>query len=168
MFRELRGHRAVLFCFISGALFLPEQTIRFGGLPDYSKAAAICYGVFLAALLLDTRGLISIRFRWFDIPIVVFCLVPIPSAMANDLPVMDGVNIAFSLIFSWGMPYFLGRCFLKFVRRTAFRRRRCLHWRPGLHAILFVRDSNESVPKQLGLWIPVQSVECESDGRLST
>ncbi len=112
LFRELRGHRAVIFCFVAGALFLPEVVMNFGGLPDYSKPAAICYGVLCAAVLLDTARLVKIRFCALDIPVFLFFLLPIPSAIANHQPIMDGVNASLSSLFVWSMPYFLGRVYL--------------------------------------------------------
>ncbi|MFC1758081.1 hypothetical protein ACFL2H_04845 [Planctomycetota bacterium] len=112
LFREIRGHRAVIFCFVTGALFLPETVMNFGGLPDYSKPAAISYGVLLAAVLLDTERLTNIRFCALDIPVFAFFLLPIPSAIANHQPVMDGVNASLSSLFAWSMPYFIGRAYL--------------------------------------------------------
>ena len=113
LFREIRGHRAVIFCFVAGALFLPEVVMNFGGLPDYSKPAAICYGILFAAVFLDTERLVDIKFCWLDIPVFVFFLLPIPSALANHQPIMDGVNASLSSLYVWSMPYYLGRVYLR-------------------------------------------------------
>lgn len=113
VFRELRGHRGVIACYVAGTLLLPEYTIRFSGLPDYSKAAAMAYGVLAGAILFDPKSLFRFRPRWFDVPLLSFCLVPIPSALANNLSFMDGVNVSLSLIFGWGIPYVYGRIYLR-------------------------------------------------------
>lgn len=113
IFRELRGHRGVIACYIAGTLLLPEHTINFSGLPDYSKAAAMAYGVFAGAVLFDPKSLFRFRPRWFDLFLLCFCLVPIPSALANNLSFMDGVNVTLSLSFGWGIPYLYGRIYLR-------------------------------------------------------
>ena len=55
------------------------------------------------------------RFRptFYDIPMIVWCGVGLFTSMANGLGVWDGVSAVFKTILLWGIPYVLGRAFLR-------------------------------------------------------
>jgi hypothetical protein len=111
IFRELRGHRAVAFSFIAATLFLPVAEFPFYGLPEYNKSSATSMAVLLAALLFEPLAIIRFRPRWFDVPVAMYCLSPVASAIANDLGVSHGVSLSMECVFNWGLPYFIGRMF---------------------------------------------------------
>jgi hypothetical protein len=123
IFRELKGHRAVVFSVVAATLFLPVAELSFYGLPEWSKASATSISVLLAALIFAPKALLRFRFRWFDLPVVVYCLSPIPAALSNSLGVMHGISLSLDNIFMWGLPYFIGRVFflsLESIRDLAF------------------------------------------------
>ena len=111
LFAALPPRRAVIAAFVGGWLFLPVFSIDIVGLPPYSKVSASAYSVLLGAALFDHARLATYRFRWFDIPIVVWCFTPLGSSISNGLGVYDGLSASLSEIVLWGIPYFLGRVY---------------------------------------------------------
>src|SRR5215212_5815302 len=74
MFAALPPRRAVVAAFVGGWLFLPVFGIDIVGLPPFSKVSASAYSVLLGAILFDGDRLLTVRPRWFDVPIVVWCI----------------------------------------------------------------------------------------------
>ena len=111
LFVALPPRRAVIAAFVGGWLFLPVFGIDIVGLPPFSKVSASAYSVLLGAALFDSARLTSFRFRWFDIPIVIWCFTPLASSLSNGLGVYDGLSACLSEIVLWGIPYYLGRVY---------------------------------------------------------
>ena len=111
LFAALPPRRAVVAAFVGGWLFLPVFGIDIVGLPPFSKVSASAYAVLLGAALFDSAKLLSFRFRWFDIPIVVWCFTPLGSSVSNGLGMYDGLSASLSEIVLWGIPYYLGRVY---------------------------------------------------------
>jgi O-antigen ligase len=111
IFALLRGHRAVAAAFLIAWLFLPMFAYRISGAPDYTKVSATTVGVFLAVLLLDSAKLLQFRPRWFDLPMLLWCLWPFGSSLSNDLGAYDGLSEMVKQIVTWGLPYFIGRLY---------------------------------------------------------
>ncbi len=122
LFARLPVRRALIAVFILGVLLLPEihqvatvpevpAPISFPGF-RLTKLNAIAYGALAGSLLFDRRRWLSFRPRWFDLPILIWCLCPIFSSLANDLGFYDGVGEALDQTLVWGVPYFLGRLYL--------------------------------------------------------
>lgn len=112
LFSMLPPRRAVLTSALAGWLFLPNARYAFGGLPDYDKSTAVGLGLLLGLLLFAKRDLRRFRASWIDIPMLVWCLVPLASSISNDLGVYDGLSAVFATTFTWGIPYLAGRvCF---------------------------------------------------------
>lgn len=112
LFMRFPPQRAVITSFIIAWLFLPQAKFPLPGLPDYTKMSATCYGILLATVVYDAARLTSFRFGWLDIPMLIWCLCPIPSSLTNDLGLYDGVSSARAQTVAWGLPYFLGRLYL--------------------------------------------------------
>lgn len=108
-----RSSRTVLYGFILGWLFLPVYTYEAEGFPDIDKLAVICFAIGLAVLLTNFGRLIRFRPHWIDLPMVLWCLVPIASSLSNGLGLYDGLSEAFAQTLSWGVPWFLGRIYFK-------------------------------------------------------
>ncbi|MGF1512522.1 MAG: O-antigen ligase domain-containing protein [Elainellaceae cyanobacterium] len=112
LYKRVPAQKAVVISFIIAWLFLPQFNIVLPGIPDLTKASATAYGILLATIVFDVKRLSAYRFAWIDIPIVIFCLCPIVTALSNGLGVYDGVSMIMLQIVTWGIPYFLGRIYL--------------------------------------------------------
>src|SRR6516225_5404979 len=75
-FALLPARRAMLVGVISGWLLLPPLAFDLPGVPEYNKATAVTAGVLLATLIFEPARLVAFRPRWFDIPMVLWCLCP--------------------------------------------------------------------------------------------
>lgn len=127
LYQRLDGRRAALIAMIGGWAILPtgdypEEVIRIGKEshgpthavsiptpPWFNKATAIGLGCLLGAVLFDWPTLRRLRPRWFDLPAIVWVLVPIASAVSNDLPWEEGLARSRSLALAWGVAYTIGR-----------------------------------------------------------
>jgi tetratricopeptide (TPR) repeat protein len=90
-------------------LLLPPVTLPFPGLPDYSKTTAAVVGVLLGTLIFAPDRLMSFRPRWFDLPMLLWCLTGIVTSLQNGLGLYDGISDAMIQIDRWGLPYLVGR-----------------------------------------------------------
>jgi hypothetical protein len=111
LFLWLPPRRAVIAAFMGGWLFLPAATFQLPGIPDYSKMAATCAGVLLAALVFDTNTLLSFRPRWFDIPMLIWVFCPFGTNAAENIDMWDSFSWTVNQAITWGMPYFIGRVY---------------------------------------------------------
>lgn len=103
--------RAAVAATVVAWLFLPIASFPLPGLPDYTKTSATTAGILLGSLLFDPGRLISLRPRWFDLPILVWCLTPVGSSLLNDLGLYDGVSASVAQTIEWGLPYLIGRAY---------------------------------------------------------
>jgi tetratricopeptide (TPR) repeat protein len=104
-------HRAVVIAFVFAWLFLPNLNWKFTGIPDYSKMSATVFGVLLGVLIFDLPKLMMLRFRWFDLPVVIFCLCPFAASMAVGLGAYDGASAILDQSTQWGFAYLIGRLY---------------------------------------------------------
>lgn len=111
VFALLRPRTAVIVCMLVGWLFLPVTGFKLPGLPDYTKHSAIAVSCLVAALFFDPKALFRFRPHWIDLPVLIWCLVPIASSVTNGLGLYDGMSESLTQIMRWGMPYFLGRLY---------------------------------------------------------
>ncbi len=113
IFMSLPARRALIASSITAWLFLPVATFSFHGFPDYTKNFATCFAALLGLLVFDQRNrLWSFRMRWFDLPMLVWCLCPMVSSLTNGMGVYDGFSSCFDQFFTWGLPYLFGRVYL--------------------------------------------------------
>lgn len=103
--------KGILAAYLAGWLFLPQASYEVAGLPDYTRMTAVNGALLLFLLMIDGRTLLSQRPRWFDLPMLVWCLCPIPTSVTNDLGVYDGLSGALEQLLAWGVPYWIGRCY---------------------------------------------------------
>lgn len=111
LFLWLPPRRAVLWSFLIAWLFLPIAAIKVAGLPDYNKMSATCLGTLLASLAFDGKRLLSFQPRWIDLPMLIWCLCPMASSLANGLGLHDGFSAAMYQTVAWGLPYLIGRIY---------------------------------------------------------
>lgn len=116
VFAVLKPRRAVIFAYIGGWLFLPMLSIKLNGIPDLTKITASSFGVLLGAMIFDTRTLLQFRPKWFDLPMLIWCLCPYVTSMKQDLGAYDGMSNVVSQMAVWGIPYYIGRCYFKDLR----------------------------------------------------
>src|SRR6516165_5349512 len=130
LFWQLPGRDAALWAMIAGWLILPVALfptrvfawpIGTGGsmhalaIPAallVNKATAIGLGCLAGAMIFDWPALKEIRPSRLDLPIVLWCLTPIASTLANSLPLAEGLAQARYLALAWGVPYLMGRAYL--------------------------------------------------------
>ncbi len=111
-FAMLPPRRAVLVAFLGAWLFLPQYNGYYiPGLPAYTKTFATCVGVMFSTVIFDFSSVARFRPRWFDVPMVVWCLVPLPSAVFAGIEAKEGVLGVFTETVAWGLPYFIGRLY---------------------------------------------------------
>ena len=111
LFAVLQPRHAVIVAYLGGWMFLPVFGVDLKGLPPYSKVSATAYGALFGALLFDTDRLTSFRPRWFDLPIVLWCIAPVFASLSNGLGLYDGLSACLSEVVMWGIAYFLGRVY---------------------------------------------------------
>ena len=77
LFTVLQPRHAVIAAYVGGWLFLPVFGIDVKGLPPFTKVSATAYGVLFGALLFDLDRVQTFRLKWFDLPMVVWCIAPL-------------------------------------------------------------------------------------------
>ena len=112
LFSTLPGRQAATFAVVGAWLILPPYSLSVSGLPDYSKNLAASLGMLAGTLIFAPDRLLSFRPRWFDYPMLGYCLCGIVSSLQNELGIYDGLSDALSTSVSWGLPYLFGRLYL--------------------------------------------------------
>ena len=112
MFSLMPPRTAVINSFVFAWLFLPPIGFNLPGIPDYSKMTATITAVTLAMLIHDQTKLFSIRPRWYDLPMVVWCFGPFVTANMNGLGSYEGCSAIMEQVISWGLAYLIGRIYL--------------------------------------------------------
>ena len=112
LYSMLPPRKAVINSFVFAWLFLPAIGFNLPGLPDYTKMTATIAAVMLATMIFDQGRLFSLRPRWFDLPMIIWCLGPFFTANANGLGAYEGASAMLEQVVSWGMPYLIGRAYL--------------------------------------------------------
>jgi hypothetical protein len=96
--------------------------IKMQGITAYSKFTALGLLTLLVAGIFDSARLLAFRPKWIDLPMLIWCLCPFASSLANGLGAHDGVSAITLRILSWGLPYLVGRiyfCDLEGARELA-------------------------------------------------
>jgi hypothetical protein len=123
LFARLPKHRALIAGVLAGTLFLPEIQMSKASeeAPDaseflvlalkFTKPNTICFSVLLGALVFDGRRLLTFRPRWFDVPMLLWCLSPFVSNLSNGVGLYDSFAQTRDQTLIWGVPYILGRVY---------------------------------------------------------
>lgn len=111
-FAVLPAPRAVASVLIMGWLFLPPA-VRFPmpGLPDYDKYFAIAFAAAFGALVFDSKRVLSFRPAWYDIPMLLFTVLPGLSSISNGLGINDCLSTIFRQTTYFAIPYALARVY---------------------------------------------------------
>jgi hypothetical protein len=127
LFWKLPPARAAAIALVGGWLFLP--TARFSAdvagvdfpywimpacLPsEYwtTKARVIGVSLLLGVMAFDPKAWTRFRPSFFDLPMLGWCLVPLPSGLFNGVsPIESMANMAYQAL-AWGVPYLVGRLY---------------------------------------------------------
>jgi hypothetical protein len=111
LFACMPARRAAMVAYIAAWMFLPQAGIEVSGLPDITKVTAPAIGVMLGILLFDPNRLFSFRPSWVDLPLLVWFLAGYASSVTNDLGWYDGLSTVLQDVFTWGVPYLVGRLY---------------------------------------------------------
>jgi hypothetical protein len=111
-FSKLPARRATVVALLTAWLFLPQATFELPGLPDYKRTTATSIGILLALIAFAPDRLRALRLRWFDLPMLIWCLSPSMSSLANDLGPYDAASMLLDQLVTWGLPYLVGRACL--------------------------------------------------------
>jgi hypothetical protein len=130
LFACMPPRKAAIVSFLAAWMFLPDVAFPLPGIPDYTKTSAATVGAFCGVLLFDAKTLLSIRPWWGDLPVLVYCLTPFASSVTNGLGAYDGMSAVVSEVLTWGLPYLLGRAYLRSLE--AFRELATLLFVAGL------------------------------------
>ena len=112
LFAVLPPCRAAIVAFLFAWLFLPNADYSIAGLPDYTKVSATSLGVLVGTILFASNRLLALRPRLVDLPMIVWCIVPLVSSIGNNLGVYDGLSASFGHSVMWGIPYLIGRVYI--------------------------------------------------------
>jgi hypothetical protein len=110
-FTMLRPRHAVLAAYLGGWLFLPVWGMRIAVLPDLDKVTVTSMSVLLGVALFDANRLLAFRPRWFDLPMLAWCVAPFFSSIDNRLGYYDGASALLAHAVQWGLPYLIGRLY---------------------------------------------------------
>jgi hypothetical protein len=120
VFSLLPPRRAMLAVMIFGWLFLPQiGGWAVNGIPDYNKATAIVLAPLLGVMIFDFKRLMTFRPSWFDLPMLVWLICPVLSAVSNDVgpglggSIYGGLTMVLVQVVLWGIPYYLGRVYFR-------------------------------------------------------
>jgi len=127
LFWKLSPSRAAAACLVGGWLFLPNA--RFADdvagvafpywimpscLPsDYwtTKARVVGVALLLGVMAFDPGAWRRFRPSAYDLPILGWCVIPLPSGLVNHLGLTEALaNLAYQAL-SWGVPYLVGRLY---------------------------------------------------------
>ncbi|HEY2587654.1 MAG TPA: hypothetical protein VGI81_18045 [Tepidisphaeraceae bacterium] len=111
MFALMRPRWAVITAFVVGYLFLPEQSFRFQTIPPIDKVSLTALGAILGSFIFDGGRLLSVRWRLIDLAWFVLLTSPFATSMVNGLGPMDGIAASLTLLFRWGLAYWIGRAY---------------------------------------------------------
>jgi hypothetical protein len=124
-FRRYPVRIAVLINFIGGWAVLPSTAFSptnaifpywFLGtcLPSihfFTKASITAITCLAGVLLVDRRIFQQFKLSCWDLPMLVWCCVPVFSALANDKGLVSTLRGELYQILAWGVPYIFGRLY---------------------------------------------------------
>jgi hypothetical protein len=114
LFLFLPPRRAVLVSMLGAWMFLPMAAgYKIGPLPVIEKTSVCSAAALLGVALFDFGRLQSFRFRWFDLPMLVWTLVNGMSAAANGFGVHGAYAGVLAQVITWTIPYVLGRLYFR-------------------------------------------------------
>jgi hypothetical protein len=100
--------RAVAIAVIGSWLAMPLLRFDPPGLPMIDKETLVGGAAFVGVWFGRPEGL-RVRIRWFDWPILFWCVSPVLSSLANGLGFMDGISGSLRGAVCFAAPWAVGR-----------------------------------------------------------
>ncbi|XAL98721.1 hypothetical protein OT109_14170 [Phycisphaeraceae bacterium D3-23] len=120
LFTWLPARRAAIASYLGAWMFLPQMSpFIYENLPEYDKAAASALGVLLGTVIFSPGTFFKFKPSWFDLPMLLWLIVPLFSAIANDVggsmtkSAYGGMTMIITQTMIWGVPYYMGRCYFQ-------------------------------------------------------
>lgn len=120
VFDRRNPQKSVLIIILGSWLFLPEITIPVNVLPDLSKFTISGVSLLFCLYLFDYKSLRRFSFTKLDLPIMVFCFVPIFTSLSNNLGIWDGLSSSINQFLTWAVPYFVARIYFNDLEKLKF------------------------------------------------
>lgn len=111
LFSRLQPRHAVIAAIVLSWMFLPQFTYTISGIPNYDRIAAMSYGILLGTLIYNPQILSRFRLHPLDLPIIIFCSLPMFTSISNGLGAYDGLSAVLGRSVQWGFPYFIARLY---------------------------------------------------------
>ena len=112
-FLIFRPVRALTLAYLLGWLLLPVGEVQVKSFWDVDKILATNIGVMIGTCLFCPSRLKGLRFTLADALLIAFALGTCVTSIVNGLGVYDGVSSVARQIFYFGIPYWLGRSFIR-------------------------------------------------------
>ena len=113
LFSLMRPRHAAMATIIGGTLFLPMMGFQVWDIIPWNKSTSTAFSVILGIVIFDLRAVWNYRFKWIDAAMIVWCLVPGASMLANGLGATSAASPMFQQCMLWGVPYFAGRLYIR-------------------------------------------------------
>lgn len=113
LFSLLPPRRAVIATLLTGWCFLPHGAIVIRGFPDFDRLSAPALAILLCILLFDSQRLLAFRFTIWDLPMIVYTISPLLTAISADLGLKPGISAMTSTLTVFGLPYLFGRLYIR-------------------------------------------------------
>ncbi len=107
LFAVMRPNRALVIACVVGWLLLPRAYW------NIDKVLAANFGMLVGALIFAPHKFIGYKFSIADLALVAFCGGTFVTSIVNGLGLYDGISSFARLFIRYGVPYFLGRAFLR-------------------------------------------------------
>ena len=111
LFALMPPQRAAALAVVGAWLVLPPAAIGIAGLPDISKSWVTTVGMMLGTLFFGLPYALRFRPRWFDLPMLLWCVTGIATSLQNGLGLYDGLADMAKQVLTWGLPYLFGRLY---------------------------------------------------------
>jgi len=113
LFLFMPARKAATVGLVVGFLFLPEVQIQLPALMSYNKILASVIGPLIGLAIFEPKWLMTLRLKWIDLPMGLFCISPFFTAVApanmDLLGPYEGLSASIVNMWRWGLPYLLGR-----------------------------------------------------------
>lgn len=122
-----RGRWGMLLSLMLGWMLLPMGEVDLPGIPPVNKNTVTAGAALLGVIIFDSAALSRFKPNLLDLPMAIWCLVPVLSVVANGpmdsgpeaapwaesgLEYYDGIALFFTHTVTWGVPWLLGRIYL--------------------------------------------------------